>query len=61
MTRQENWTEFLYLLMRDEVPLGTVAKIVQKVEENTTTTKRDTQYTGLRIAAVDFMRRVDAL
>jgi len=60
MTRQANWTAFLYLLMRDEVPLGTIARIVQAVEKNS---QQDFKYTnnGLHSSALDFVQRMDSI
>ena len=60
MTRQENWTMFLYLLMRDEVTLGTVARIIQEMERHP---QHQAVYTnnGLFTSSLDFMQRIDAL
>lgn len=60
MTRQENWTAFLYLLMRDHVTLGHVAHIVEGLE----TRPQDRAVfanNGLHASAEEFMRRIDSL
>jgi hypothetical protein len=61
MNRQENWTMFLYLLMRDEVPLGTVARILQTMEAPRTGEINRYSNNGLHASAQDFMQRIDAL
>jgi len=60
MTRQENWTMFLYFLIRDDVPVGTVTRIVREIEAIAT---KDVKYTNnaLQAVAQDFMQRIDAL
>ncbi len=61
MTREENWTMFLYLLMRDEVPLGTVERILQAMEAPRTGEFNSYYNNGLHAAAQEFAHRIDVL
>lgn len=60
MTRQENWTAFMYLLMRDHLTLGHVAHIVETLETHPHDKAVFTN-NGLQASAQDFMQRIDAL
>ena len=57
MTAHKRLTLFFYLLIRDEVPLGTVARIMQEVERSR---RDDCNYTndGLKVSATDFADRI---
>ena len=60
MTREENWTAFLYLLMRDYVTLGHVAHIVEALETRPHDKAVFTN-NGLQASAQDFAHRIDVL
>ena len=53
----ESMVAFIYLLIRDELPLGSVARIVQEIEKIEDGVKFTNN--GLEQSARDFVRRLE--